>query len=198
MILVQSHCEFAIVFEYRPQALNQTWTKAWSSSHISRALGAHLNHLELRPPHDEAQGLSVLPLTLYLYLHVLAEGDYPLSPALFCHDVIAGMCVSSAGEVPHEVLVFSDTEAILEYDESANPEFIASRMGMTTSWVGQTVLTRRREVEGEEVAQARRRLEGPIPEMGGLCPPPEDNETKFFRMMEDIHTLARQRNVILI
>ena len=102
--------------------------------------------------------------------------------------------MSSAGEAPHEVLVFSDTEAILEYRESVNPELIASRIGMTTSWVGQTVLTRCREAEGEEVTQARRRLEGPIPEMGGLHPPPENNETRFFRMMEDIHTLARQPN----
>ena len=33
-----------------------------------------------------------------------------------------------------------------------------------------------------------------IPDMGGLHPPPEDNETRFFRMMEDIHALARQPN----
>ena len=85
---------------------------------------------------------SVLPVTHYLYLHVLAEGDYLLSPALFCHDVIVRMCISSAGEAPNKVLVFSDNEAILEYGESVNSELITSRMGMTTSWVGQTVLTR--------------------------------------------------------
>ena len=30
--------------------------------------------------------------------------------------------------------------------------------------------------------------------MGGLRPSQEDNETRFFRMMEDIHILARQPN----
>ena len=104
-------------------------------------------------------------------MFVLAEGDCPLPPALFCHDVIVGMCISSAGEASCEVLIFSDTEAILEYGESVNPEVVTSRMGMTTSWVGQTVLKRCRDAEGEEVARARRRLEEPIPEMGGLHPP---------------------------
>ena len=137
---------------------------------------------------------SVLPVTLYLYLDVLAEGGYTLPPVLFSYDVIVGMCVSSAGEAHHEVLVFSDTEAILEYGESVNPELITSRMRMTTSWVGKTVLTRCRKAECEEVGKVRRRLEGPIPEMGGLHPPHEDNETRFFQMMEDIHTLARQPN----
>ena len=136
---------------------------------------------------------SVLPITHYLYLCVKAEGDYPLPPILFCHNVISGMYISSAGEAPREVLIFSDIEAILEYGESVSPEVIASRIGMTTSWVGQTVFTRYREVEGDEVAQARR-LGEPGPELGGLCSPQEDNETRFFRMMEDIHTLARQPN----
>ena len=65
---------------------------------------------------------------------------------------------------------------------------------MTTSWVGPTVCTRCRDVEGDEVAQTRRRLGEPVPELEGLCPPQEDSETRFFRMMEDIHTSARQRN----
>ena len=60
---------------------------------------------------------SVLSVTHYLYLYVLTVGDYPLSPVLFCHDVIAVMCVSSVGEAPLDVLVFSDPEAILEYEE---------------------------------------------------------------------------------
>ena len=55
MILLWLHCVFAIVLEYRPQAL----TQAWGSNHISRALGAHLDYLEPRPPHGEARGLSL-------------------------------------------------------------------------------------------------------------------------------------------
>ena len=77
------------------------------------------------------------------------------------------MCISSAGEVPREVLIFSDTEAILEYGKNVNPEVVVSIMGMTTSWVGQTVFTRCREAEGDEVAQTRKRLGEPVPELGG-------------------------------
>ena len=124
----------------------------------------------LQTPDQRHSVESVLLVTHYLYLHVLTEGDYPLSPTLFCCDVIEGMCVSSVGKAPLDVLVFSDTEAILEYGESANPELIASRMEMTTSWVGQTILTRCRDAEGGEVARARKRLEEPTHEMGGLCP----------------------------
>ena len=78
--------------------------------------------------------------------------------------------------------------------KSANPKLIASRMGMTTSWVGQIVLTRCRDAESGEVARARKRLEEPTYEMGRFQPPQENNETGFFRIMEDIHTLARQPN----
>ena len=46
-----------------------------------------------------------------------------------------------------------------------------------------------REAEDDEVAQA-----GTVPEIGGLSLPQEDNETRFFRMMKDIHILARQPN----
>ena len=84
------------------------------------------------------------------------------------------------------MLIFSDTEAVLEYGESVNPEVVASRMGMTTSCLGQMVITRCREAEGDEVVQVRRRLGKPIPDIGGLHPTQEDNETRFFRMMEDI------------
>ena len=81
------------------------------------------------------------------------------------------MCISSAGEAPREVLIFSNTEAILKYGESVNPEVVASRMGMISSWVGQTVCTMCREAEGDEVAQARRRLGEPIPKIGGIRAP---------------------------
>ena len=56
--LLWLHCVFAIVLEYRPQALTQAWTEAWGSNRISRALGAHLDHPEPGPPHGEARGLS--------------------------------------------------------------------------------------------------------------------------------------------
>ena len=61
---------------------------------------------------------SVLPVAHYLYLCIKAEGDYPLLPTLFNCDMILGMCIS------REVSVHSDTEVILEYGESANPELI--------------------------------------------------------------------------
>ena len=65
------------------------------------------------PSHcDNAE--SVLPVAHYLYLHVRAEGDYPLPPTLFNRNVILGMCLSSTGDTPQEVLVYSDTKAILE------------------------------------------------------------------------------------
>ena len=54
----------------------------------------------LQTPDQRHSTESVLLVTYYLYLCVLAEGDYPLLPALFCHDVIVGMCISSAGEAP--------------------------------------------------------------------------------------------------
>ena len=107
--------------------------------------------------HDSAE--SVLPVAHYLYLHVKAEGDYPLPPALFNHEVISGMCLSSTGDAPREVLVYSNTEAILEYSESADLDLIASQMGLTTAWVGQTVVTGCRVADGEEVVQAQHRLE---------------------------------------
>ena len=145
------------------------------------------------PSHcDSAE--SVLPVAHYLYLHVKAEGDYPLPPTLFNHDVISGMCLSSAGDVPWEVLVYSDTEAILEYSESMDPDLIIIQMGLTTTWVGKTVVTHCRVADGKEVAQARYRLEDRGMERGFPCPLPKDNETRFFRMMEDIHTLAWQPN----
>ena len=110
------------------------------------------------PSHrDSAE--SVLPVAHYLYLRIKAEGDYPLPPTLLNRKVISGMCLSSAGDAPWEVLVYSKTEAILEYGESADPDLIASRMGLTTAWVGQTVVTRCRVADGEEVVQAPHRLE---------------------------------------
>ena len=60
------------------------------------------------------------------------------------------MCISSVEEAQGDVLVFSDTEANLEFGEGTNHELVASRMSLTTSWVGQTVCTRCREVNGEE------------------------------------------------
>ena len=74
--------------------------------------------------HNSAE--SVLPVVHYLYLHVKAEGDYPLPPVLFNCEVILEMCLSSTGDAPWEVLVYSNTEAILEYGESADPDLIAS------------------------------------------------------------------------
>ena len=69
---------------------------------------------------------QVQEIVLKVYLCVLADGDYPLPPMLFSCVVIVGMCITSAGEAPHEVLIFSETEAILEYGDSVNPELIAS------------------------------------------------------------------------
>ena len=45
------------------------------------------------------------------------------------------MCISSVGEAQGDVLVFSDTEANLEFGEGTNHELVASRMSLTTSWV---------------------------------------------------------------
>ena len=58
--------------------------------------------------------------------------------------------------------------------------------------MGREVTTRWKVDEVDEIAQAQRVTEytgrGPNPA------PPQDHETRFFRMMEDIHTLARQPN----
>ena len=58
---------------------------------------------------------SMLPLVHYLYLCINAEGDYPLPPALFNPDMILGMCLSSAGDAPQEVLVYSCTIHYCKY-----------------------------------------------------------------------------------
>ena len=145
------------------------------------------------PSHcDSAE--SVLPVAHYLYLHVKAEGDCPLPPALFKCEVISGMCLSKVGDAPQEMLVYSYTKAIREYGESVDLDLVASRMGLTTTWVGQTVVTHCHVADGEEVVQAWHRLEDRGLEQGLPCPQPKDNETWFFRMMEDIHTLAHQPN----
>lgn len=52
------------------------------------------------------------------------------------HNVILEMLVSSAGEASRDIMVYSNTEAILECGEITNPEVIISRMSLTTEWVG--------------------------------------------------------------
>ena len=66
------------------------------------------------------------------------------------------MLVSSAGEVPRDIMMYSDTEAILEYVETINLELITSGMSMTTGWVGKNVTTRCRVPGADEIAQARK------------------------------------------
>lgn len=60
---------------------------------------------------------------------------------MFVHNVILGMLVSSAGEVSREILVFSNTKAIVEYGNATNLDVITSRMSVTTELVGKTVTT---------------------------------------------------------
>ena len=127
----------------------------------------------------------------YLYLQIQTDHGQPLPPTLFTKDVIEGM-VSMQGHVvgqeqepPLEVMMLSDTEAMIEFSSKTNIERIAVWMSPLQYWLGQRIQLVCRQAAPEEVGQARRHEEEAERESM-----PDTQETRLIRMMEDIHRLA--------
>ena len=127
----------------------------------------------------------------YLYLQIQTTHGQPLTPTLFTKDVIEGM-VSMQGHVvgqeqepPLEVMMLSETEAVIEFSSKTNIERIAVWMSPLQYWLGQKIQLVCRQAAPEEVGQARRHEEEAERESM-----PDTQETRLIRMMEDIHRLA--------
>ena len=131
------------------------------------------------------------PQNQYLYLQIQIDHGQPLPPTLFTKDVIEGM-VSMQGHVvgqeqepPLEVMMLSDTEAVIEFSSKTNIERIAVWMSPLQYWLGQRIQLVCRQAAPEEVGQERRHEEEAERESM-----PDTQETRLIRMMEDIHRLA--------
>ena len=127
----------------------------------------------------------------YLYLQIQIAHGQPLPPTLYTKDVIEGM-VSMQGHVvgqeqepPLEVMMLSETEAVIEFCSRTNIERIAVWMSPLQYWLGQRIQLVCRQAAPEEVGQARRNKEEAERESM-----PDTQETRLIRMMEDIHRLA--------
>ena len=118
-------------------------------------------------------------------MQIQTDHGQPLTPTLFTKDVIEGM-VSMQGHVvgqeqepPLEVMMLSETEAVIEFRR------IAVWMSPLQYWLGQRIQLVCRQVASEEVEQARRHEEEAERESM-----PDTQETRLIRMMKDIHRLA--------
>ena len=150
----------------------------------------------ITPPVSTDNGVS--PAHQFLYLKVKGSFGINLSPALFAKDVIAGMFItqhmvgpSTQGrpESPLNVMILSESEAVLELSESAEIETHILSLAAVEWWVGQEVTIESRVATHEEVSEAKRRLE----EEEWHHETPVDDatvEARFARMMEDIHKLV--------
>ena len=150
----------------------------------------------ITPPVSTDSGVS--PDHQFLYLKVKGSFGINLSPALFAKDVIGGMFItqhmvgpSTRGrpEAPLNVMILSESEAVLELNESTDIETDILSLAAVEWWVGQKVTIESRVATHEEVSEAKRRLE----EEEWHHETPVDDatvEARFARMMEDIHKLA--------
>ena len=93
----------------------------------------------------------------YVYLQIKNDQGQPLTPTLFTKDVIEGMVtmqdqmVGQDPEVPSEVMMLSDVEAIVEFSWRANVERIMVWMSPLQYWLGQKVHLVCRQATPEEV-----------------------------------------------
>ncbi|MCG8622523.1 MAG: hypothetical protein MJE68_11085, partial [Proteobacteria bacterium] len=68
----------------------------------------------------------VIPQNQYLYIKVKTDQGHPLTPALFAKDVILGMVTMQGNrggqeqEGPLDVILLSDTEAVVEFSSRTN------------------------------------------------------------------------------
>ena len=83
------------------------------------------------------------------------------------------------------VLRLSDTEVIMEFEEGTDAESVQTNLRPLKYWLDQEVQLKCRVDSYDEVERAKN-LKG----MEDPEPPPEDQELKFLKMMEDIHRLA--------
>ena len=115
----------------------------------------------------------------------------PLSPTLFTKDVIEGMVamqgqmVGQEQELPSEVMLLSDAEAVVEFSKRANIERIMVWISPLQYWLGQKAHPVCRQATPEEVGWARRHEEEAERESI-----PDNQDARIIRMMEDIHRLA--------
>ena len=148
-------------------------------------------------PASTHDGIS--PAHQFLYLKVKGAYSVNLSTALFAKEVIAGMFISQhmAGpftrdrpEVPLNIMLLSECEAVLELSEAAEIETYILSMAAIQWWVGQRVTVECRVATHEEVTEAKRKLEEEDVWHPGPQPEDPNGEAKFIQIMEDIHKLA--------
>ena len=132
----------------------------------------------------------------YLYLQIQTDHGQPLPPTLFTKDVIEGM-VSMQGHVvgqeqepPLEVMMLSDTEAVIEFSSRSNIERIAVWMSHLQYWLGQRIQLVCRQAAPEEVGQARRHEEEAERESM-----PDTQETRLlgYRLLVEVSHPTRMR-----
>ena len=124
-------------------------------------------------------------------MQVQGEFGFPLAPALFAKDVIAGMFITQGmavegSEPPTNIFIMSKTEVVIELSARTNLERTMVLMTALQHWLGQKVACRR--ATPEEVDHAREKDEKGEERESQLGA--ETQEAKFMRMMEDIHKLA--------
>ena len=134
---------------------------------------------------------GILNRTNICTVQIQTAHGQPLPPTLFTKDVIEGM-VSMQGHVvgqeqepPLEVMMLSETEAVIEFSSKTNIERIAVWMSPLHYWLGQRIQLVCRQAAPEEVEQSRSHEEEAERESM-----PDTQETRLIRMMEDIHRLA--------
>ena len=144
---------------------------------------------DLRSPDDRSQGNP--QVNQFLYLSVKTETGQSLSSALFAKDVIEGMLSLQKYAMDQQqtsslgVMLLSDTEAVVELSERVNMERTIAIMMPLQFWLGQKVKVECRAASPDEIECAQRREENPE---GGV--EPDNHETRFLRMVKDIHRLA--------
>ena len=122
----------------------------------------------------------------FLCLKVRTQLDQPLTPTLFAKDVIDGMMsmqnqvMGQQIETPLGVMLFSDTEAVVELSRRVNMDRTVALMAPLQYWSGQRVQIKCRVASPDEVEHPRRREEDEE-----RVYQPETQEAKFVRIMED-------------
>ena len=136
-------------------------------------------------PEQKPSGV-VAPTNQFLYLQVLTETGSTLPPALFTIEVINGMGMAlSCLELPLQVWKLNESEVILTLSEAANLEELQASMLVVQPWLGQKVQLTCRVASTEEVQQATNPSKG----VEGNSST-DDPDTRFLKMMEDLHKLA--------
>ena len=141
----------------------------------------------------EQKPSGVAPTNWFLYLQVLTETGSALPPTLFTIEVINGIVriqgiALSCLELPLQVWKLNESEVILALSAAANLanlEKLQASLLVVQPWLGQKVQLTCRVSSTEEVQQATNPSKG----VEGNSST-DDPDTRFLKMMEDLHKLA--------